>query len=661
MIFYYFLIPKYNLWIIFLIPLIFLIFLILTLVSKQNKQPKPTATIAAENKEPTVRNPFWIAIFIGIFAFLLYSNTLKHSWALDDFSVIKKNYVTQQGIAGIPTLLTTEYRFGYWSSPGSLYRPLSLVVLALEWQLSNDNPAVGHFLNCFLFALTIILIFYLIRKLLNNNDLIVPSVVSILFAAHPIHSEVVANIKSLDEILMLLFSLLAFYFLLKFDENKKISTLVTSVFCYVLAMFSKESAITFLAIFPLVFIFFRQKSVLDSAKICAIYLVPVLFFLIVRHQVLGVQTSAETISPLDNAIVALSGFDRIGAAFAMLGVYLQTLLLPLNLVSEYGWNASKLVGWSDWRAIAGLLAHLGLLAFVIKDWKRKSVISFGILFYFCTISISSNILITIGTNYGERLAYAPSFGFLLAFVAALKTYFSNTIDTDFIHSPRFKAFLAVIVVFCLMYCIKTFIRNKDWKDSFTLYKQDVLTAPNCAKLNYHYALEQNLNGQKATNPTDKKQCFDDAILHFEKSIALFPAYPQAIGELGLAYYYIGNLDKAVENYKKSLDLSQDATVYSNLGTVYFQQNKLAEAKTVYEKAIQLNTRFVDARRNLGVIFAITKQFPQAIEQFTEAIKYEPKAAILYFYAGSAYRDSGDEVRAKPFFDTAYSLNTALKK
>jgi tetratricopeptide (TPR) repeat protein len=629
-------------------------------MAKQNKQPKST-TIEQPVSAQKQTNPWAIAIVIAIFGFLLYSNTLKHEWALDDYSVIKKNEVTQRGIAGIPTLLTTEYRYGYWNSPGSLYRPLSLVMFALQWQVSEDNPAVGHFLNCFLFSISLLLIFFFIRKLLNNNDLVVPSLVTLLFAAHPVHSEVVANIKSLDEIMMLLFSLIAMHQLLKYQENKNIVTLVLGVFSYMLAMFSKESAITFLAIFPLTLIYFRQKNIAEAIKSTAVFAIPVVLFLFVRWRVLSGQSSTEDISALDNAIVALNGFNRIGGAFAMLGVYLQTLFLPMNLVSEYGWNASKITGWSDWRAIAALVAHVAMLVYVIKDWKNKGMISFGILFYFCAISVSSNVLLTIGTNYGERLVYAASLGFFIAFVSVLKHFFAKENNVNDLKSIDYNIVFLIIGIFSLFYSFKTFTRNKDWKDSFTLYQKDVLTEPDCSKLNYHYALEQNLNGQKAKSQPEKQQCFDDAITHFEKSIALFPKYPQAIGELGLAYYYKGNLEKATENYKKSLEYATDSKVLSNLGTVYFQQNKLAEAEDVYTKAIALDTRFVDARRNLGVIYAITKRFPQAIEQFKEAIKYAPKSAILYFYVGSAFRDSGDATSAQPFLEKAYAMDPSLKK
>ena len=71
-------------------------------------------------------------LLVSTFAMLLYFNTLGHQWALDDTSVIKKNYVTQQGIEGIPTIFSTSYRYGYWNSAGTLYRPISLAMFAVE-------------------------------------------------------------------------------------------------------------------------------------------------------------------------------------------------------------------------------------------------------------------------------------------------------------------------------------------------------------------------------------------------------------------------------------------------------------------------------------------------------------------------------------------------
>ncbi len=636
-------------------------------MSKKNVAKAQTIASKPANIAPkTPTSTAWIwALAIAILTFLLYANTLNHSWALDDYSVIKENYVTQQGISGIPTLLKTEYRYGYWNSPGSLYRPLSLVIFAIEWSISKDNPAIGHFMNVFLFSITAVMVFYTMRKMLDNKHLAIPIVVTLLYAAHPIHSEVVANIKSLDEILAFLFCLISINLLVRYNDTKSIFILILSILSYGLAMFSKESAITFLAVFPLVLILFRNQSIPKSLITGLLYLIPAGLFLFVRNQVLHGQIVLDQISPLDNVLVNLKGFDQKGGAFAMIWIYFQTMLFPTKMVSEFGLDSPQLTGWGDWRAILGLLISLGLGVLAYLNWNKNRIITFGILFFFITFSVSSNLIIMIGTNYGERLLHAPHLGFLLLIGGLMYPFlYTNEVEKLSLNpSNLFSKHLIVNVLiygFIVYYAFLTLKRNPDWKDSVSLYKSDLKTAPNCAKLNFHYALELNKEGQLAKGEEQTK-LQNDAIKYFEKSISIYPIYSDAFAEMGLAYYYKNDIENALLNYKKTLTLRPNAEVYSNMGTIYFNQNKLEDAKTAYEKAIAIDPRFVDARRNLGVIFATNKQYPQAIEQWKEALKYKTDSAILYYYLGSAYRDSGDEAQSKPYFDKAYSLDPKLRK
>ncbi len=87
-----------------------------------------------------------VGLWISVIGMLIYGNTLGHQYTLDDFSVIKDNFVTKKGLEGIGTILTTDYRYGYWISGGTLYRPLSLIMFAIEWSFAPDSPFVGqHF------------------------------------------------------------------------------------------------------------------------------------------------------------------------------------------------------------------------------------------------------------------------------------------------------------------------------------------------------------------------------------------------------------------------------------------------------------------------------------------------------------------------------------
>jgi tetratricopeptide (TPR) repeat protein len=628
-------------------------------MSKQ-KRSKPEVVntpIISDKRE----NNWLPALLLAVLAFLLYANTLNHGYALDDYSVIKENYITKKGFAGISELMTTEYRKGYWNGAGTLYRPLSLVMFAIEWQFSPDKPFLSHFINVFLYATTAVVLFFLLKKILKNQANWLPFVITALFVAHPIHTEVVANIKSRDEILSFLLCLISANYFLQYFDNQRIVKLIIALFAFFLALLSKESAITFLAILPLMVYFSKEEVALsNNLKNTALFLIPTIVFLLLRSKVLGAQVGIDSVSPLDSAIAAYSGFDKFAAAICMAGIYLKSLLIPHPLVSDMGYNQVVINGFADWKVLLSGVAYGGLLFFAFKNIKEKNLISFGILLALIAFSISSNIFVTIGTGYGERLMYAPSLGFLIALVAffdfLLKKINKNEDNTS--HSFLPKGTLKYVTLAILaIFSIETIARNPVWKDSFSLYEADINTSPNCAKLNYHYALELTKKGRDDKN----NAMMDNAIQHFEKAISIYPQYADAYGEMGLVYFYKGNQDKALEIYDKAIQMQPDAKVWSNMGMIFFNKGNMPEAQKVYEKAIALDPRFVDARRNLGSVYAMQGLFKDAIAQFQEALKYAPDQAILYFFLGSAYRDSGDAATGQKFLDKAYLIQPSLRK
>lgn len=619
-----------------------------------------TATAASTNK--TSHGLLGPGLILAALAFLLFSNTLSHGWALDDYSVIKDNYLTQQGTKGISTLLKTEYRYGYWNSPGSLYRPLSLVMFAIEWQLFPDDPWIGHFMNVALYSASAMLLFFVLARLLKNTNAAIPFCITALFIAHPTHVEVVANIKSRDEILALLFSFSALLFFVKYADSKKTSSLLAALISYLLAMFSKENAITFLAVFPLAIYFFRENSLSDNLKSSALMIIPALIFLAVRQKVLNGQSSTELISHLDNAILQ-DGIPKLAGALAMMFYYFKALIFPLTMVSDMGYNAVPLSGWSDPKTLLMLLLNIALLAMAYQGLRKRDPVAFGILLFYITFSISSNIFLTIGTSYGERLLYAASLGFSFAFVFALYKFVKTADLNDNLFSflGKSSAFTAIIAIFFLFFAVKTYTRNPAWKDSYTLYETDVETSSNGAKINYHYGLELTKKGRDAADASNKKMYLEKAIRHFEKALSISPGYHDVYGEMGLAYMYLGDNNKAMENFRTSVEQTPDAKVYSNMGMVYFQQNNIQEAQRVYEKAIQIDNRYVDGYRNLGSALAMQGKFAEAIPQFKKAIEFRPNEAILYYFLGSAYRDSGDAETGQQYLKKAYQLDPKLKK
>ncbi len=637
--------------------------------SKQKKVAKTVTskqtTVKAKSTKPKASNNWLIALAIAAFAFLIYANTLGHDYALDDFSAIKENYVTKKGFEGIPTIWKEHYRFGYWNSKASLYRPLTLTVFAIIWQISPDNTTLYHLVNILFFAGTGMLIFFTLRRLLPKQNQLLPLAIALLYVAHPIHVEVVANIKALDDILAFFFCLLAVNLLWRHLDAKGVKWLILAVFTFGLALFSKEGSITFLAIFPLLLYFFSEKKIPQIVMLTLPFLLPIALYLGVRMQIVGSLTGDDSISFLDNIIVAAQNkMQQVATAFLLAGKYLVNFIAPISLGHDFGYNQIKITNFADWRVILSVLAYVGMGVFALWQLTKKNLIAFGILFFLITFSLVSNILFPIGTSYGDRLVYMPSFGFCMAFAAAIFHFFK--VDYYDVKSSLGALLqknmipMAIIGVFTILFAIKTISRNPAWKNSYTLYKTDIENYPNSAKLRYHYGLELVKKGLEQTNPQEKLKWLNQSQKAFESAIDIHPDYHDAYGQLGLAFYRKKDYPQALKYYEKSVALKPNSPkVYSNMGIIYFESNNLAKAEEVYRKAVKLDPKFVDARRNLGSVFAMKKDFPNAINQFSEALKYAPDDSTLNFYLGSAYRDSGQAAKGQPYLEKACRLDTKL--
>ena len=213
-----------------------------------------------------ISNKKYVYFTIFLLTFLLYGNTILNEYALDDAIVITENTFTKQGFKGIDELFSHDSFRGFFGKDkklvaGGRYRPLSLVTFAIEYSIFGLNPHVSHFLNILLYAFTCLVLYKLLILLLHRNRRIKkPYVIALLstliFIAHPVHTEAVANIKGRDEIMVLLFSLLTVLWTYHYIENHKFKFLLAVIFFFTLALFSKENGITFLGIIPLSIYFF---------------------------------------------------------------------------------------------------------------------------------------------------------------------------------------------------------------------------------------------------------------------------------------------------------------------------------------------------------------------------------------------------------------------
>jgi len=604
----------------------------------------------------------WLGLIIILVGFLVYANTLNHGYALDDYSSIIENKTTQKGFNGIGEIFKTSYRYGYIFINDELYRPIAKSLLAVEWGIAPNKPSLAHWTNVLLFMLTGWLLFKTLFDWLNGN-LFVAFATSLLFITLPIHTETVANIKSVDEILGLLFGLLMLRSIHKFNLSGNIFSLFSGAFWFLIAMFSKESSITLLAVVPLISYFFSGKSIKSSLIPTGICLIIAFVFLGIRSKVLGPVGISIKPSIIDNMLMgAPNVLTRISTSVYLLGLYLKTILVPSILTFDNSYPQLPMVGIGAWRFILSAVVLVSLLVLAIVGWKKKEIYSFAILFFFVTVSVSSNLFVTIGTHYGERLMYTPSLGVCLMFAAILFRFIPNKDEKlNFLNSNKLG--LAILLVVSLTYGGLAIARNPVWKNNVSLYVSGLSSSPNSTRVQYYMGnllvKEEQLAGKSRVQ---QDSILNTGIGFLKAAIKLTPSFTDAWNQMGIAYDRLKNPEQAIRCYLEGLKYNpNDPTIHNNLGTVYFRANKYKDAIDQFLEAVRLNPRYAEAWMNVGSCYGATQQLDSAIPNFEKAIEVDPKMANAYYFLGVTWQSKGNALIANQYLEQAYTLNPSLRK
>lgn len=669
--------------------------------NKQKNQPGP-APVAENRPRSTVTLPkgpapvkavpvskytAWIfAAVLFIVGFAINSNTFSHRFVLDDHGIIKNNKITKAPVTweNTKTIFTTPLRKGDFSDlENSLYRPFTKFLFNIEWNVFDGDPHKFHIVNVILYALIGVFVFFIFYDIMKKRW-VIPFLIALLFTVHPIHSEVVANIKSGDEVLSLLGIVMAIRGLQLYVSKNKMIYLLLGVVGFLIGSFSKESTVVAIGIIPLFLYFFTDISIKRNAILSGVFALCVGFFLLCRHSALDGYPPQSPLSALDNYMV-LSNDNipiRVASAINTLGLYVKTFFIPHPLSCDYSYSSLQPVkNLADPTFLLSLLILVGMFVFAIMKMKQKDRISFGVLWFFVSMSITSNVFFLIGTSFGERLFFTPSLGLSIATVFLLARFFYKREETApegnfafaFSKSP---ILFALVLLTSALYSFKTYSRNNDWRSDFALFSRDINYYPNSTHLLFYLGnhLSSNEYAEDKT-PEQKKQASFDAIAKLTKSMSIYPALPSdGYNQLGKAYFNIGKYDSAKKYYMKAY--SEDTTnaiFINNLGTIFYNtsdqmtnlgsmylqagkqdsanyyfmlgKNRLLEAYPYFMKAHMRDTTETDFINNIGCIYGATQRPDSAIYWFEKGYRLDPLDITSINFLEITYRAIGKNKEA----------------
>lgn len=633
---------------------------------------------------------------------LLYIHTVSFDYALDDRIVILENEHTKKGVKGIQALYNKDSFSGFFKDDkarveGGRYRPLSLITFALEWQISPNNPGLSHMINVLLYILTGILLFLILQELIPpKKDTIfhVAFIASLLFLCHPIHTEVVANIKGRDEILGLLLSFLSFYIILKNIHRFHIMSFLLSGIIMYLAMLAKENSITYIGIFPALLYLFKGQEIKSTGKEKTwkkhlLYLSPILlgaiFYLIKRAIVFQNRPDGEIdCILLNDPFCGMEFMESLPSIIHTWAKYIYLLFFPSQLTHDYYPFVFEYPNWSSsqtWMSISVIAVFLLPFILAIKQRKKQKakILIAAYVLILIPFSIVSNLFFNIGTLMNERFIYASSIGFCLILGLALQHLFEKKYKLSVIWS---------LLIIIGLYGHKTIDRSKAWENDFTLAQTDIKTSVNSIKCNTFYGgilLEQY---DTIADPKSKESLLEIARMHLNKAIQLSPNQDHitAWNLLGNSYSKEDQLAKAIEIYAHcNQKFGASQLVLENILYVYQRAvqiekfeiaikakeqlirykskpqhfNDIAQVYGQFlgdpkmaafwlEKGYELYPNDIHLIENLGVVFGILKDFDKSIKYLSKAIELNPKQAQNYRNLSITFLNKGDKETAKRF-------------
>lgn len=683
------------------------------------KKSTVTATKAAVFSLPPIDGKGWLflkdfkfqALVVVLVGVLFYASTYKNQYALDDDIIMKQNMYVQKGFSGIGDILSNDAYKSYYESmgveqqlSGGRYRPLSVITFAIEQAIFGecygerytevrdslfdlqkrnvndqntnrlineknsldkkitaanfDIAGIRHAFQIFWFILTMVILLWLFREHIFRSNTDIAFLTILLFTIHPIHTEVIANVKSRDEIFSLLFIGLTFIFFFQYDLKKKRKDMVWGMVCFFLALLSKEYAAVMIFLIPASLMIFHKRKLGDLMKLVIPIGMVMLVYVLVRLGAIGGAAAAPVDKskqdPLNDPYLYASVEQTVASKINRLDDYLWLLIVPYPLVSDYSYQNfaySRIFDPMVWLSVA---VNIGMVVLFFKLWKKKHPMSFALLLYLGFFALVSNVLFDIGATMGERLIFHSSLGFCMG-IAWLMIK-----GVERLKMSQSAILTCVFVVISYPAFMYTQVRNKAWKNDFTLFTGDVKVHPNSALTNGNagarymdYGLSYLGHDTIIGKDTIKQYGRDTVKVHHYADTAsgyllratqLHEKYVNGYLNLGLCYYYTERYELAAEAWGKAHYYFPSNSILYNYQQMFKGQGNNRAAKKDYAgaakffrcAAIAIPTDIGAWSDNAGASF-MGKDFANATYAFTQGLQALDQQITVAKNAGNTQR------------------------
>lgn len=575
-------------------------------------------------------------VFISCFA--LYFNTLFNDFVYDDNLQVKDNFWIRD-FKFIPQMFLKDvwhFRSPDWVS--NYYRPMMHIIYLLIFQIFSLKPWGYHLVNILFHAGVSIMVFlatYEILKHINSHPknekqlLYIPFLTAMIFAIHPLHTEVVAWISAIPDLSYSFFYLLGFYFYIKFRAGLK-SKYYYSILCFTISLFCKEPAITFILIILLYDLLLTKKyNISQYLKDYIPFIASLIVYLSFRFYALKGFSAYQSHPELNT-------YQYIINIFPLLMEYILKTFVPINLNVFHVLHPIRQI--YEIKGLISIFVFLMYITLLILSYKKDKLFFLGLFLFIIPLSPALYIPGVGENTFAERYMYLPLFGISICL---------SIVISKFLNIPRYRSLtLIVIISIGLFFSYLTIKRNTVWKNDITLWTDTVNKSPDWRRGLIELAISYEKYGNH-----------EKAIELLKRQIKTYPNNYEGYAELGVSLSIVGKLDDAIDMYKKAIRINpKDYYSFFNMGKAFYDKGLKDKALEAFEHAIILNPKFPEPYVNSGIILAEFGQFEKASENFKKAIDIKPGLVQAHFNLAYYYQIKGDLDKALYHYKIALKLS-----
>jgi hypothetical protein len=255
-------------------------------------------------------------------------------------------------------------------------------------------------------------------------------------------------------------------------------------------------------------------------------------------------------------------------------VHIGKLVLPVNL--------SVLPILIDSTIIYGLIVSILIVILLfLSRQKRYNYIIFGVAWFLFFI-LPSFIRLNTLPDFLEHRLYLSFIGFLIIIA-----------EIDWLKNLDFnkKIVRITIVSILLIFSVVTFLHSNKFSDRLAFWRQAASDSPHSPLAQRNLGVMYYFNGDISA-----------AEEYYRRSLEINPQEPMVHNNLGVIYSERGNLKQAEEEFKAELEINPGYDkAYLNLGDLYFKQNLPTEAERFWTAALQVNSSNNEAYSRLLIL------------------------------------------------------------